>query len=162
MARAEINMTEGNLWRQIFRYSVPLMFSNVLQVLFHMSDIAVVGRFSGPTALGAVGSTAILVTLFTGFIMGVSSGVNATAARYMGAQRHQDTRETVIRLSLRRGEMLILVSDGAEIGEHLRHGDWGPLPPGELAERLVKECRTGGGDDATVAVLRLSRRQLST
>ena len=95
MARAEINMTEGNLWRQIFRYSVPLMFSNVLQVLFHMSDIAVVGRFSGPTALGAVGSTAILVTLFTGFIMGVSSGVNATAARYMGAQRHQDTRETV-------------------------------------------------------------------
>jgi len=55
----------------------------------------VVGRFSGPTALGAVGSTAILVTLFTGFIMGVSSGVNATAARYMGAQRHQDTRETV-------------------------------------------------------------------
>ncbi|MBQ6803476.1 MAG: MATE family efflux transporter [Clostridia bacterium] len=95
MARAEINMTEGNLWRQIFRYSVPLMLSNVLQVLFHMSDIAVVGRFSGPTALGAVGSTAILVTLFTGFIMGVSSGVNATAARYMGAQRHQDTRETV-------------------------------------------------------------------
>lgn len=95
MSRREINMTEGNLWRQMFKYSVPLMFSNVLQVLFHMSDVAVVGRFAGPAALGAVGSTAILVTLFTGFIMGVSSGVNATVARYMGAQQHKDTQETV-------------------------------------------------------------------
>ena len=74
----------------------------------------------------------------------------------------QDVRETVIRLSLRQGEMLILVSDGAEIGEHLRHGEWEPVPPGELAERLIKECRTDGGDDATVAVMRLTRRQLST
>ena len=40
MSRREINMTEGNLWRQMFQYSVPLMFSNVLQVLFHMSDVA--------------------------------------------------------------------------------------------------------------------------
>ena len=46
MSRREINMTEGNLWRQMFQYSVPLMFSNVLQVLFHMSDVAVVGRAS--------------------------------------------------------------------------------------------------------------------
>ena len=73
----------------------------------------------------------------------------------------EDARETVDRLSLRRGEMLILVSDGAEIGDILRRGV-GPLPPGELAEWLLKECRTGGEDDATVAVLRLSPRRMST
>lgn len=73
-----------------------------------------------------------------------------------------DTRETVLRLSLRRGEMLILVSDGAEIGECLRHKEFGPLPPGELAEWLLEECKQTGEDDATVAVVRLGHRQLST
>ena len=73
-----------------------------------------------------------------------------------------DARETVDRLSLRRGEMLILVSDGAEIGESLRREAFRPWPPGELAERLLKECKDAGEDDATVAVLRLSPRQLST
>ena len=74
----------------------------------------------------------------------------------------KDARETVIRLSLRRGEVLILVSDGAEIGESLRREAFRPWPPGELAERLLKECKDAGEDDATVAVLRLSPRQLST
>ena len=73
----------------------------------------------------------------------------------------EDGRETVDRLSLCRGETLILVSDGAEIGDILRRGV-GPLPPGELAEWLLKECRTGGEDDATVAVLRLNPRRMST
>lgn len=73
----------------------------------------------------------------------------------------KDARETVIRLSLRRGEVLILVSDGAEIGESLRREASRPWPPGELAERLLEECKGAGEDDATVAVLRLSPRQLS-
>ena len=74
----------------------------------------------------------------------------------------KDARETVIRLSLRRGEVLILVSDGAEIGESLCREAFRPCPPGELAERLLKECKDAGEDDATVAVLRLTPRQLST
>lgn len=74
----------------------------------------------------------------------------------------EGARETVSRLSLRRGELLILVSDGAEVGEILRRGEFGPLPPGELAERLIQECSTDGEDDATVAVLRLTPRRIST
>ena len=89
------NMTEGPLGRQILRFSIPLMISNVLQVLFHMSDIAVVGRFAGPVALGAVGSTATLVTLFTGFFMGFGNGVNVLTARCFGAKRQEDLRQTV-------------------------------------------------------------------
>ena len=64
--KAAGSLTHGRLGKQILAFSLPLMLSNVLQVLFNMSDIAVVGRFSGPIALGAVGSTATLVTLFTG------------------------------------------------------------------------------------------------
>ena len=74
----------------------------------------------------------------------------------------EDTRETVRRLSLRRGEVLILVSDGAEIGEILRRGNVGPMPPGELAQWLLEKSDAGGEDDATVAVLRLTPRRMST
>ncbi len=95
MRRNSIQLTEGALLPAIVRFSVPLMLSNVLQVLFNMSDIAVVGRFAGPEALGAVGSTAILVTLFAGFLMGIGSGVNVTVARYLGARQDRDTSETV-------------------------------------------------------------------
>ena len=65
-------LTEGPLAKQIFLVSLPLALSNLLQVLFNMSDVAVVGRFAGSTALGAVGSTSTLVTLFTGFLIGLS------------------------------------------------------------------------------------------
>ena len=40
------DLTQGSLWKQILIFSLPLMLSNILQVLFNMSDIAVVGRFS--------------------------------------------------------------------------------------------------------------------
>ena len=90
-----LSLTEGPLFSSIVRFSLPLMLSNVLQVLFNMSDIAVVGRFAGSHALGAVGSTTILVSLFTGFMIGMGSGVNVTVARYLGAGRHRDVSETV-------------------------------------------------------------------
>ena len=68
-----------------------------------------------------------------------------------------DARETVVRLSLRRGEVLILLSDGVEVGETLcRMELTQPVQPGILAQRLVEGgCR--GGDDATAAVICLER-----
>lgn len=89
----EQDMTKGNLWKQIFVFSLPLMISNLLQVLFNMADIAVVGRFAGSIALGAVGSTTTLVTLFTGFLIGMSGGVNVLIARYLGAKKPKDIEE---------------------------------------------------------------------
>ena len=53
----EKNLTQGSLFKGIFLYSVPLIFSNLMQVLFNIADIAVVGRFAGWLALGYVGST---------------------------------------------------------------------------------------------------------
>lgn len=89
----ERNLTKGNLWKQIFVFSLPLMISNLLQVLFNMADIAVVGRFAGSTALGAVGSTTTLVTLFTGFLIGMAGGVNVLIARYLGAKKPKSVEE---------------------------------------------------------------------
>ncbi len=89
----EQDLTKGNLWKQIFVFSLPLMISNLLQVLFNMADIAVVGSFAGSIALGAVGSTTTLVTLFTGFLIGMAGGVNVLIARYLGAKRPKDVED---------------------------------------------------------------------
>ena len=89
------SMTEGPLAKQILLVSLPLALSNLLQILFNMSDVAVVGRFAGSTALGAVGSTSTFVTLFTGFLIGLSNGVNVLVARYYGARHPKDVSKTV-------------------------------------------------------------------
>ncbi len=89
------DLTNGPLGRQIIVFSVPLMFSTILQVLFNMADVAVVGRFAGAMQLGAVGSTSILVTLFTGFLIGLSNGVNVLVARAYGARSEEDVHYTV-------------------------------------------------------------------
>ena len=90
-----ITMTEGSLYKNIFAFSVPLIFSQLLQVLFNMADVAVVGKFSSAAALGSVGSTSTLVTLFTGFLIGLGNGVNVRVAQYLGAKRDEDTRSCV-------------------------------------------------------------------
>ncbi len=95
MRSKTLHMTEGSLGKNIWLFSLPLMLSNVLQILFTMSDVAVVGRFAGSIALGSVGSTSIMVMLFTGFLIGVGSGVNVLVARFCGARDEQNTRETV-------------------------------------------------------------------
>lgn len=86
---------EGRLPKQILLFSLPLMASNVLQVLFNMADIAVIGKFAGSISLAAVGSTTTAVTLFTGILIGISGGVNALIARYYGGGNREELGRTV-------------------------------------------------------------------
>lgn len=112
MAASTAYMTQGKLSTQILKFSAPLMLSNVLQVLFNMSDIAVVGQFAGSAALGSVGSTATLIFLFTGFLIGIGNGINARTAMYLGSRSERDTEETVHSsciLSLIIGLVLLLI-----------------------------------------------------
>lgn len=88
-------MTQQALPKQILLFSLPLMLSNLLQVLFNMADIAVVGQFAGALSLAAVGSTATAVTLFTGLLIGIGGGVNALIARYYGARDVQQLGHTI-------------------------------------------------------------------
>ena len=96
MARAtNLNMTEGPLLGKIIRFSVPLMLSGMLQLLYNAADVVVVGRFAGSAALAAVGSTGALVNLLVNLFMGVSVGCNVLVARYYGAGDQDSVSETV-------------------------------------------------------------------
>ena len=95
MKTAQQDLTTGPLGKQILVFSIPLILSNLLQVLFNMADVAGVGRFAGSVALGAVGSTTILVSLFTGFLIGLSGGVNVLVAHHFGAGDRKSLSDTV-------------------------------------------------------------------
>ena len=109
------DLTEGSLWSGILFFSIPLILSNLLQILFNMSDIAVIGRFAGPVALGAVGSTTTLVMMFTGFLMGVGGGVNVLTARFFGQDHPEEIRSAVhtsFLICLAAGLLLLLLGEG--------------------------------------------------
>lgn len=95
MIKDRQDLTTGPLWKKILLFSLPLMASNLLQVLFNMADIAVVGQFAGSLALGSVGSTTTLVTLFTGFLIGLSGGINVLVALCFGAKDENGVVDTV-------------------------------------------------------------------
>lgn len=76
-------MCNGTVLDKLISFSIPLMLSGILQLLFNAVDIIVVGRFTGSQALAAVGSTTALINVFTNLFIGVSLGANVLAARSM-------------------------------------------------------------------------------
>lgn len=91
----EMNMCEGPLAGKMLIFTIPLMFSGILQLLFNAADTIVVGRYAGKEALAAVGSTTSLINLLINLFMGLSVGANMLVARYYGAKREEDIKETV-------------------------------------------------------------------
>ena len=88
MARAkkyEINMTEGALLPKVLMFSLPLIASGVLQLLFNAADMVVVGQWAGKEYLAAVGSTGSLINLMVNVFIGLSVGGSVAVAKSFGA-----------------------------------------------------------------------------
>lgn len=80
---------------KLISFSLPLMLSGILQLMFNAVDIIVVGRFSGKQALAAVGSTTALINVFTNLFIGISLGANVLAARFYAMGKSKEMSETV-------------------------------------------------------------------
>lgn len=91
----EIDMCSGSIMDKLIAFSLPLMLSGILQLMFNAVDIVVVGKFSGSEALAAVGSTSALINVFTNLFIGVSLGTNVLAARFYASGREKEMSETV-------------------------------------------------------------------
>lgn len=110
----EMDMCHGPLLKKILIFSIPLMLSGVLQLLFNAADIIVVGRYAGNTALAAVGSTSALINLLTNLFIGFSMSANVLVARYYGGNKETDANETVhtaILLSVISGSFLAVLGN---------------------------------------------------
>ena len=91
----EIDMCNGTLMDKLISFSLPLMLSGILLLLFNAVDIIVVGRFTGRQALAAVGSTTALINIFTNLFIGISLGANVLAARFYASGKEKEMSETV-------------------------------------------------------------------
>ncbi len=108
----EIDMCHGPLLGKILLFSVPLMLSGILQLLFNAADVVVVGRFAGSQSLAAVGSTSSLINLLINVFIGLSVGANVLIARYYGGGQEKEVSDTVhtsILLSIISGFLLCII-----------------------------------------------------
>ena len=107
-----MDMTEGPLTTKIIKFTIPVMLTGILQLLFNTADVIVVGRFTGKTPLAAVGSTGSLINLLVSLFMGLSIGTNVLVARYQGAKDDKAVSETVhtsIALGIVGGLILLII-----------------------------------------------------
>ena len=91
----QVDMIEGPLLQNIWKFAVPLMLTNFLQMLFNAADTVVVGRFAGQQALAAVGATGSLCFLLISLFNGLSIGSNVLIAKFLGAKDHEKVHQAV-------------------------------------------------------------------
>ena len=113
-ARYEIDMTHGPILKKLLLFTVPLILSSILQLLFNAADVVVVGRFAqqGDLCLAAVGSTGSLTSLIVNMFVGLSVGTNVVAARAWGSGDHkamEDSMHTSMLVSVVSGVILAVV-----------------------------------------------------
>lgn len=91
----EIDMCNDPLLGKIMLFTLPLMLSGILQLLFNAADVIVVGRFAGNESLAAVGATGALTNLLVNLFIGLSVGANVLVARYYGGKQEEEVSQTV-------------------------------------------------------------------
>ena len=93
--RHEIDMLQGPLYKNLILYTLPLMASSILQLLYNAADVVVVGRFAGSRALAAVGSCGSLINLIVNLFLGLSVGTSVLVAQKLGAGKQQEVGRAV-------------------------------------------------------------------
>ena len=107
----DVDMCNGPLVGNLLRFSIPLMASGILQLLFNAADIIVLGQFASSSAMAAVGATSSLNSLLVNLFLGLSIGCSVVMAHSYGAQdwrRVHDTVHTAVLLALICGAVLVV------------------------------------------------------
>lgn len=105
-------MTEGNIWKKLISFAIPLFFGNLFQQLYNTADSLIVGKFLGEDALAAISSSGSLIFLIVGLFSGISMGAGVVIALYYGAKDNKKLHlavHTTIALGLIAGVILTIV-----------------------------------------------------
>lgn len=92
-----VNLTRGNVWKVLFLYSMPLLGSALVQQLYSLVDLVVVGNFAkeGALAVDAIGNATVVINILLAFALGANGGCSVTVAKHFGADDGKRVRETV-------------------------------------------------------------------
>ena len=89
------DMTVGEPWKQIIRFTIPMLIGNIAQQLYNTVDSIVVGQYVGDNALAAVGSAMPILNLLLVLFIGISMGASIMVSQYFGAKQREDLSYTV-------------------------------------------------------------------
>ena len=112
MENKEQDLTVGSVPKKLIRFAVPLLGANILQSLYSMVDMLVVGRVVGKTGLAAVSNASMISFIINSVCIGVTMGGTVLAAQYKGANDEQGQKETIgtlFRCLRRRWKMPVLI-----------------------------------------------------
>ena len=93
--KKNIDMLNGRLSSALLRYTIPIMLTSVLQLLFNAADLVIVGRFCGSIYVGAVGATGAITNLIINLFIGLSVGAGVTVAHGLGGKQDDNVHRTV-------------------------------------------------------------------
>jgi len=93
--KRELNMLEGSPSKSIIRYTIPIILTGILQLLFNAADLIVVGQFCGEISVAAVGNTGAITGLIVNFFMGFSVGTGVAIAQGIGSRDDRSVHRAV-------------------------------------------------------------------
>ena len=89
------DMTEGQPWKKIVVFTIPMLLGNIAQQLYSTVDSIVVGKYVGDHALAAVGSATPILNLLLVLFVGISMGASIMVAQYFGAKQREELSITI-------------------------------------------------------------------
>jgi len=95
MSKRNTDMLEGPLFLNVVRYSIPIILTSLLQLLFNAADLVVVGRFCGSISVAAVGATGAITNLIVNLFVGLSVGAGVSVAHALGGRQHEEVHRIV-------------------------------------------------------------------
>ena len=94
-AKCQVDMTYGDISKQLFMFTIPILLSQILQQFYNIADTAIIGRYIGTDALAAIGSTGLLISVIVNFFIGLSTGVSAVIANKFGANEYEKLKKSI-------------------------------------------------------------------
>lgn len=95
MQKTNTELIDGNIFKSIFLFAVPLLIGNLFQQLYNTVDSYVVGNYVNTSALAAVGASASVINMLVGFFMGLSAGAGVVISQYFGARKKEDMSASI-------------------------------------------------------------------
>ena len=95
MKRFQRSMIDGPMLPNIILYTIPIILTSVLQLLFNAADLVVVGRYCGSVSVAAVGATGAVTNLIVNIFIGLSVGTGVSVAHAMGGKQDEDAHRVV-------------------------------------------------------------------
>lgn len=94
-SKHEVDLTKGPIFKKLIKFAIPLILTNMLQLLFNATDVAVLGIFAGDDAVGAVGANTSLINLLINLFVGIGAGASVVLSKYVGQGEKEKANKLV-------------------------------------------------------------------